>query len=66
MRCRVNDINWVYVANGNGDGDLNPKNGIFDSNGGSGCPFIQLLKLGITHKFDVATIIEIDDVTKLI
>lgn len=54
------------MTNGNGDGDLNPKNGIFDSNGGSGCPFIQLLKLGITHKFDVATIIEIDDVTKLI
>ena len=56
----------MYVTNGNGDGDLNPKNGIFDSDGGSGCPFIQLLKLGITHKFDVATIIEIDDVTKLI
>ena len=58
----------MYVTNGNGDGDLNPNKdvSIFDSNGGSGCPFIQLLKLGITHKFDVATIIEIDDVTKLI
>ena len=54
------------MTNGNVDGDLNPKKGIFDLDGGSGCPFIQLLKMGIEHRFDVETIIEIDDVTKLI
>lgn len=67
LKCEFNENGCcVYITNGNGICDLNPIKNLFDDDGGSCCPFVQLFKFGINHPFDVSTIIEISDVVNLI